>query len=120
MPLNPEYEIQKAVAKYLDWLHVLWSATSNGMKLQLSVAKKLKAAGYKAGQPDLFIFEPKRKYHGMAMELKASGGRTSDNQAVWKEELQHRGYHAVICPKFKTDRECYEWAIEEINKYLGV
>jgi hypothetical protein len=115
---HPETEIQKAVKKYLDMKGVLYNASCSGMKTSLSQAMIHKAMGSKKGFLDLFIYEPKHGFHGLAIEIKASYGKPSESQLEWQKQLRKRGYKAEICPKFKTDRECFDWAINLIDWYL--
>ena len=115
---SPEYRIQCKVAGYLDSLGVLWSASSNGMKLNVKVASKLKRMGYKAGYPDLFIFEPRGQYHGLAIEVKSPKGVPTKTQKEWAKNLRERGYYAHICQKTKTEQEMIDQIVCLINKYL--
>ena len=66
----------------------------------MTQAKKMKATGYKKGFPDLFIYEPRGSYHGLAIELKTQKGRLSESQAIWITRLATRGYMARICKGF--------------------
>jgi len=63
----------------------------------MNEAKRLKAAGYKKGFPDVFVYEPRGAFHGLAIELKKEkGGRVSQYQKEWKRALEERGFHATI------------------------
>lgn len=42
------------------------------------------------------LCEPRGERHGLAIELKRDKGRATPDQKLWKEELQRRGYKAVI------------------------
>lgn len=63
-----------------------------------------KAQGYKKGFPDLFFYEPRGEHHGLAIELKRDKGRATPDQKLWKEELQRRGYKAVIARGYSVNR----------------
>lgn len=97
--LKEEHE-QTAV---IDWLRLtypaaLFTIAPNGIKLHPSVANKLSLIGYRAGTPDIMIFEPKGQYHGLFVEMKISkGGVVSPSQAAFREALLARGYQSVIC-----------------------
>ena len=72
-----EYQLQKAVCKYLDLQGYLYCATMGGQYQKYhSQRNKAKATGYKRGIPDIIIYEPVKKYqsdkywHGLALELK--------------------------------------------------
>lgn len=64
----------------------------NGGHRAISVAKKLKAEGVKAGVPDLFI--PAWR---IWIEMKrANGGKVSKEQEDWAEYLRGIGYVVII------------------------
>lgn len=83
----------------------------NGGKRGKAEAARFKAAGVKAGIPDLFLPVPRGKYAGLFIELKKQGGRLSLNQKIWINNLERQGY---------CTRVCYGWeqAAETIQKYL--
>ena len=95
---DSEYSIQVAICQLLDlkapWL--LYCASAGGARTSLIEARRVKAQGYKKGFPDLFFYEPRGGHHGLAIELKREKGRATPDQKLWKEELQRRGYKAVI------------------------
>ncbi len=72
---QPEYELQVAVCNFLAFKYpnIFFNGSAGGMRTYLSVAKRMKATGYKAGFPDLFIYEARNGYHGLAIELKVKG-----------------------------------------------
>ena len=113
-----ETEIQKAVKKYLDAKGVLYNASCGGMRTNIRQAMVHKAMGAKKGFPDLFIYESRKGFCGLAIEVKAQNGVASDDQKEWRARLRANGYKAEICPRFKTDKECFEWAINIIDWYL--
>ena len=99
---QPEYELQKAVAKYLDLYNfkgekVLYCASMGGVRTTMRQAIKMKETGYKRGFPDLFIYEPNNKYNGLAIELKTKLGYPSKHQKDWINKLSKRGYYACVC-----------------------
>tara|TARA_R110000744_G_scaffold134922_1_gene244214 strand:+ start:10643 stop:10864 length:222 start_codon:yes stop_codon:yes gene_type:complete len=73
----------------------------------------MKATGYKSGFPDLFIYEPKGKYNGLAIELKVKGNSASPNQKRVMGILNEKGYLAKICTGF-------EEVTDEIDNYLNL
>ena len=111
-----EYDIQTRVAQYLDTEHpnVLWCASAGGARTSMNEAKRLKAAGYKKGFPDVFVYEPRGAFHGLAIELKKDkGGRVSATQREWIAALEARGYRAVVAKGLEA-------AQMVIVDYLGV
>jgi hypothetical protein len=107
-----EYQLQKAVCKYLDLQNVLYCGSMGGQyQVHFSQRIKAKKSGYKKGFPDLFIYEPRGEYHGLAIELKTGYNKASKPQLHWQRELNKRGYKAEICTGIDE-------ALEVINDYL--
>jgi hypothetical protein len=86
-------------------------AIPNGGKRNVTVARKLKDEGVKAGVLDVLLAVPNHKYHGLWIEMKYGKNKLSELQLIWKERLEKYGYKVVVC---------YFWydAVEEIKKYL--
>jgi len=62
-----EHKIQKAIAQYLDLRNLCWWAVPNGGHRNISVARKLKMEGVKAGIPDItLIFDG--RYYGIEVK----------------------------------------------------
>jgi hypothetical protein len=112
MYIGKEDNFQKALARYLDSIGVLWAHIPNGGSRNVIEATKLKAMGTKKGVPDILIFEPKGIYNGMAIELKVGKNKISEYQKYWLEELMSRGWRCIVT--YDLDE-----AIEEINNYLN-
>jgi hypothetical protein len=86
-------------------------ATLNGMRTSIGAAVKAKAAGNKRGVPDIFLPVARLGKHGLWIEMKCKGGRTSKEQDAWIAALRAQGYQAEVC---------YNWtqAVNEIETYL--
>ncbi len=110
---QPEYELQKAVCRYLDvkYKDVFYNGSAGGMRTFLSVDKRMKATGYKSGFTDLFIYEARQGYNGLAIELKVKGNYASPKQKEVLQLLNDKGYLAKVC----TD---IDQTIETIDAYL--
>ena len=110
---NTEYQLQKAVCKYLDLQGILFCASMGGQYQKYhSQRNRAKASGYKRGMPDLFIYQPVGKWHGLAIELKVGYNRATKEQLYWRNELNKRGYVAEICNGLDE-------TLEVINRYLN-
>lgn len=48
--------------------------------------------GMRYGHPDLFLAEPRGKYHGFYVELKRKGEVPREEQLYWLDYLAQRGY----------------------------
>ena len=125
-----EAEIQKACvnwfnaqySKYADLLHHSPNGGKRNTKTVIRKgvpityspeAAKFKAMGTKAGFPDLFLYVPKGKYHGLAIEMKSEKGATQKSQSKMLLLLWDKGYSTHIC--FSTKE-----FIEIINEYMSL
>ena len=107
-----EYQLQKAVCKYLDLNNVLYCGSMGGQyQTHFSQRIKAKKSGYKKGFPDLFIYEARNNYYGLAIELKVGYNKPTNEQSWWIDELNERGYYATICNGLDE-------ALSVIDKYL--
>lgn len=83
--------------------------------INLRQAGRRKAMGYKAGTPDLMIFEPRllgqMHYKGLFVEMKTIKGTASEDQRIFLAELIRRGYKTAVC-KGVAD------AVDTITAYL--
>ena len=77
-------------------------------------AHNLRLQGVKSGVPDLFLPVAKRGYHGLFIELKRKkGGRLSEDQKQWLDDLFEQGYLAVRC-------DGADEAIGMLERYLEI
>jgi hypothetical protein len=75
-------------------------------------AMKFKRLGVKAGIPDICIPVARSPYHGLYCELKRrSGGKVSDHQTYWLEELRLQGYYVFVA-------NGADEAIKHVQKYF--
>jgi hypothetical protein len=114
---TPESESnqQEIVIKYLRLAYpdALYCASAGGMWTSDSQRIKMARTGYVKGFPDLFIYEPRGKYHGLAIEMKkVKGSKIEPEQVQWQEQLRNRGYCSYIC---KGNEE----AIKIIDEYFN-
>jgi hypothetical protein len=111
-----EYDEQKALAKYLDILGVLWTANMAGVKATPRIWMSMKAIGVKTGFPDVMIYEPRNGFVGLAIELKRIDwtkptGDREKMQAIVLERLRKAGW----CASFQAGSR---QAIKEVDRYL--
>jgi len=106
--LKEEHE-QAAVVAFLreKYPDALFTIAPNGMKLPPSVAIRLSRTGYRAGTPDLCIYEPRGGFFGLFVEMKITrGGVVSKAQSEFIAALNARGYKAIICAGAGAARLC--------------
>ena len=109
-----EYQLQKAVVEWIGYSYpnLLYCASAGGMRTNIVTAKKMKATGYKKGLPDLFIYQPNKKFYGLAIEIKVKGNYPTRSQKEWITRLNKAGYYAQVCKGFEQTSEL-------INKYVN-
>jgi hypothetical protein len=83
----------------------------NERKCTPQQGKQLKLMGVRAGVPDLFLPVARAGFHGLYIEMKTQGGKVSENQRYWIENLTVQGYDCHVC---------YSWidAVEVLQAYL--
>ena len=126
-----EDNLQAAVVTYLKLEYKALYCASLGGQYQKYNSQQLKSkrTGYMKGFPDLFIYEPRGVYNGLAIELKAKGsspykkdglfkkvyseGGDRHNQVIWRDNLRARGYKAKFCTGFDEAKEV-------IDKYFNL
>ena len=93
--------------------NILFTISPGGLLTSSRVGGKAKKLGYNPGVPDLIIFEPRGKYHGLFIELKAEKGIISDVQKGWLLKLKSSDYYAVVCFNFND-------AVQVLREYLAL
>jgi len=113
-----EQKLQEQYTFYLYSRGVLFCASAGGLHTPNKLAAiRMKRAGYKAGHPDVVIYEPRGGWHGMTVELKVKTYAKTP-QKNWRDELLKRGYYAIIVPGKFDFYEARKFLEEETNKYL--
>lgn len=117
--LQIEAHEQMQVARWLEQNGIFYTASAGGVRTSMKQARKLKAMGALAGTPDLMIFEPTEKYHGLFVEMKrpavkalgCAAGTMSDSQKKFKSRAEAKGYAFVVGYGFED-------AVVKINAYF--
>jgi len=107
-----EDDFQKAVAKYLDVKGVLYFHPPNGGTRNVIEATKLKKMGVKSGVPDILIFNRRKDWSGLAIELKVGYNKPSENQLEFMKMLSGEGWMCVV--SYSLDE-----VIELIDSYMA-
>jgi len=117
---HPEAFLQEQFVRWLDNRGLLFTAFMTGnIKISAFAAMMKKRLGVRAGVPDILIFEPAGKYHGLFLELKAPQGDTDNpKQLWWQAELTKRGYLSLIMPKGLEFPQSLYYLQEQVEKYL--
>jgi hypothetical protein len=114
-----ESALQEEFARWLDSEGVLFTASCAGMRTHPRAGARMKRMGAKKGVPDIMIFEPRWKYHGLMIELKSKDGHASKEQIAWRDALNFKGYHAAIMPKGLGLEEGLEWCKKLVTEYMN-
>jgi len=97
-----------------NYPNAIFTSESSGIRLTINQAKTLKQMRSNAGLPDLMIFEPRRGYNGLFLEIKKEGTviykkdgdlRTDTHLAQQKQvliNLRNRGYFAEFVVGFDS------------------
>lgn len=88
-------------------------AIPNGGARHIAVAAKLKHEGVKRGVPDIFLPVPRGGHHGLFIEVKAKGGRSTQEQRDYLIALVLQGYRCVMAKGFD---EC----VQAIDEYYSL
>lgn len=116
----PEEMLQMEFANWLNNERILFTASCSGMRTFPKVMAKMRMMGAKRGVPDILIFEPNRRSHGMFLELKSESGKPSKEQKAWRDELNYKGYYAAIMPSGLNHVEGLAWLKDQVNIYMSV
>lgn len=115
-----EHDLYAMLADYLryNYKNIIWRFDlAADLKLTIGQASKHKRLQQHRGYPDLFIAEPRGKYHGAYIELKRPGTRIfkKDGTLVADEhireqfdvleQLRKRGYMAEFACGFDEAKE---------------
>ena len=71
-------------------------------------AARRKLMGVKKGVPDLCLPVPRGPYTGLYLELKKPGGRLSEEQKWWLDQLNRQGCCATVCYGWEEARQWLE------------
>jgi hypothetical protein len=99
---NEEALIQEAVINYINakYPRLLYCASAGGVRTSMKQAVKMKKTGYVKGFPDIFIYNAKGTFFGLAIEMKTSKGVMSQHQKDWQYKLITNNYYACTCKSF--------------------
>lgn len=107
-----EHEEQKHLMEWAEsqkqkypQLRALFAIPIGGHR-HITIARRMKAEGAKAGVPDLMLPFPSNGYAGMFLEMKKRvGGRLSDEQKLWRSMLSEYGYLVVVAAGWEVAKD---------------
>jgi hypothetical protein len=120
-----EFSEQKSLCQYisLQYPSVIFASDLSGIRLPIGLATKIKDLKCGRGIPDLAIYSARKGFHGLMIELKATGislfkknGNYDSEHLIEQAEMLSRlskeGYLAVFCIGFDEAKII-------IDEYLG-
>jgi hypothetical protein len=115
MMSKPEQKLQIQVANYIQLRYpkLLWTISPVGLIISRTLGMLAVRMGYRSGTPDLIIFEPRGKFHGLFIELKWGDNTTSEEQNKFIQDALDRGYATAVC-------WTYEEATKTLDNYLNI
>ena len=123
---DKEEAVHIAICDYIraKYPYAIFTSESSGIRVFWKQAKALKRMRSSAGLPDIMIFEPRKSYYGLFLEVKREdfavykkdGGIVSNSHVQEQEEmlyrLKQRGYLASFVRGFDDAKVL-------IDYYLG-
>lgn len=108
-----EFKIQMDFCKFMNSEHptVWYHADRGGQKSTKKAGALQKLIGSKHGVPDMQIYKPSGKYHGLFIEFKKFGEVPRVDQKQWLKYLNSQGYKAVYVDNLQDAKRI-------TNKYL--
>lgn len=100
----------KRIGEYSE-LAYLFHVPNGGLRSK-QTASRLKKMGVKPGVPDVFLDVPRRKFHGLRIELKRPGETTSAIQKNWVQFYRDQGYWSAVCAGWESARDEILWYLE--------
>lgn len=97
-------------AQYPQLAPLLHHSPNGGRRNALEAAR-FKTMGTRKGFPDLVLFFPAKRFHGLFVEMKTPKGKQQPSQKAWQERAEWAGYKYVICRSFDE-------FMAEIDAYL--
>jgi len=96
-----EFEIQRECVSWLreNYPGLLFTHIPLN-SLSVAHGAKLKALGLTKGMPDLFVFHPSPRFHGLAVEFKRPGGAVQPAQTEILDKMRELGYFTAIVDSF--------------------
>lgn len=109
-----ESDIQQRIVLILrhQYPNVVFTTSPAGVKMNVGQAVKMKKMGYRPGTPDLMIFQPIGRWHGLFIEIKTEFGIAQAEQVKFREDAELKGYCSFITKGYKA-------TIEKIEDYLN-
>jgi hypothetical protein len=98
--MKPEAQLQSACFRWfrMQYIHLAWLyfAVPNGGSRNVIEASNLKRQGVLSGIADTFLAVSTKLHHGLFVEFKHGKGRLTENQGIFKDEVENQGYGFAV------------------------
>jgi len=100
--LGNEDHLQRAVMQYVNFTYhdVVMTHPMNEGKRSKFERFKMKYLMVSSGVPDILIFNPNKKYNGLAIELKTGYNKPTQNQKAWLNHLKQCNWYTIWLNNF--------------------
>jgi cysteinyl-tRNA synthetase len=107
---QPEYKLSVQIATYINtrYPNVMYHFdVGSGERMSIGQAVKNKRLNKWRGMPDLWIYEVRKNYHGLCIEIKATNPSLTEHVREQRDrigKLIERGYFAEMCVGFEETK----------------
>jgi len=122
-----EKQLHKQVATYikLQYPNVLFNVDLSGIRLTPGLAKQAKELRSSRGFPDIVIYEQKKGYAALFIELKKEGTKLTkknshihssehiEEQHILHQKLKAKGYYASFAVGFQESIDLIDWYLKD-------
>lgn len=119
---QPEYQLQKEVCAYLktQYKGVLFlSDTVAAVKLNFGQQARNKAIQLSSFHcPDLLIFEPRRGFHGLFIEIKVKSPFKKDGTTLLKDDHLQNQWNTILDLNKRGYYAQFAWGFDMIKKVI--
>ncbi|MFA7361985.1 MAG: hypothetical protein WC139_13215 [Candidatus Kapaibacterium sp.] len=100
----------------LQYPSVIFNTDLSGIKMTIGQSVQVKNLRSNKGFPDIVIYEPRGKWHGLFIELKKEGTKLAKKNGEWASEhiseqvkcmnlLVTKGYYAIVAIGFQDAKD---------------
>lgn len=100
--LRSESAEQSMLVRWLRLQNLLVHSIPNGGRRSVWTGERERAMGLLKGVCDLFLAEPRGKYHGFYIEMKSKGAKPRPEQLAFMAAAEQRGYAARWYDSFEA------------------
>ena len=100
--------------KFIPELKLLYHVPNEGKRSNGSI---LKAAGLKAGVPDLCLPVARRGFNGLYVEMKYGSNKPTEKQREFMQQLQQEGNYVAVAYSMEQAREIIRHYLARANDF---